>query len=43
MGKVRVVDNLSTGYYDNIKMYINAANFEFIEGDLTNSAFCKEI
>lgn len=35
-GKVRVLDNLSTGFYDNISGLINAPGFEFIEGDITN-------
>jgi UDP-N-acetylglucosamine 4-epimerase len=34
--KVRVVDNLSTGYIDNIKHHMNNPDFEFINGDLTN-------
>ena len=33
-GKVRVVDNLSNGYYKNIQPFINKPNFEFIEGDI---------
>ena len=43
VGKVRVVDNLSTGYYENVKPFINMPNFEFIEGDLTDFGFCKGI
>lgn len=41
-GKVRVVDSLATGFYQNIKDYIGLANFEFIEGDLSNIEVCKK-
>ena len=43
VGQVRVVDNLSTGFYENIKSFVALPNFEFIEGDLTDTEFCKEI
>lgn len=39
--KVRVLDNLSSGYYDNIKEYIGLENFEFIEGDIRDIETCK--
>ncbi len=39
--KVRVLDNLSNGYYENIEPYIGLANFEFIKGDIRNFATCK--
>lgn len=38
---VRVLDNLSNGYYDNIKEYIGRTNFEFIEGDIRDFETCK--
>jgi UDP-N-acetylglucosamine 4-epimerase len=41
-GKVRVLDNLSNGYFDNIKDFINLPNFEFIEGDIRNLYSCKK-
>ncbi len=41
-GKVRVLDNLSNGYYDNIKEFIGLPNFEFIEGDIRNLQTCKD-
>ena len=43
VGWVRIVDNLSTGFYDNIKPFVGLSNFEFIEGDLTDNQFCKDI
>jgi UDP-N-acetylglucosamine/UDP-N-acetylgalactosamine 4-epimerase len=39
-GKVRVLDNLSNGYYDNIKEFIGLPNFEFLEGDIRNLDTC---
>jgi UDP-N-acetylglucosamine 4-epimerase len=41
-GKVRVLDNLSNGYFDNIKDFIDLPNFEFIEGDVRNLDLCKK-
>ena len=32
-GKVRVLDNLANGYFDNIKKFVELSNFEFIEQD----------
>jgi UDP-N-acetylglucosamine 4-epimerase len=40
-GRVRVLDNLSNGYYDNIKEFVSHPNFEFIEGDIRNLETCK--
>ncbi len=40
--KVRVLDNLATGFYDNIKEYENLANFEFVEGDIRDLQTCKK-
>jgi UDP-N-acetylglucosamine 4-epimerase len=40
-GKVRVLDNLSNGYYDNIKEFIDLPNFEFIHGDIRDLATCQ--
>ena len=42
-GKVIVLDNLSNGYKANIEQFINAPNFEFIEGDITDLATCKKV
>ncbi len=41
-GKVRVLDNLSNGYYENIKDFIELPNFEFINGDICDLETCKE-
>jgi UDP-N-acetylglucosamine 4-epimerase len=40
-GKVRVLDNLSNGYFENIKDFIQLPNFEFIEGDIRDFEVCK--
>lgn len=40
-GHVRVLDNLSNGYFENIKPYIGLPNFEFIEGDIRNFETCR--
>ena len=39
-GLVRVLDNLITGNYRNIQEWENHPNFEFIEGDITDTATC---
>lgn len=41
-GKIRVLDNLSNGYYENIKDFQGFANFEFIEGDIRDYAICEK-
>ena len=38
--KVVVLDNLSSGYFENIKHYIGLPNFEFIEGDIREFQIC---
>jgi len=40
-GHVRVLDNLSNGYFDNIKDFIKLSNFEFIQGDIRDLNTCK--
>jgi len=42
VGHVRVLDNLSNGYYDNIKDFVGLPNFEFIEGDIRDLETCKK-
>jgi UDP-N-acetylglucosamine 4-epimerase len=39
-GRVRVLDNLSNGYIDNIKDFLELPNFEFIEGDIRDLETC---
>jgi UDP-N-acetylglucosamine 4-epimerase len=41
VGKVRVLDNLSNGYFENIEEFNNLKNFEFIEGDIRDLETCK--
>jgi UDP-N-acetylglucosamine 4-epimerase len=41
-GRVRVLDNLSNGYFENIKNFIGLRNFEFIEGDIRDFETCKK-
>jgi UDP-N-acetylglucosamine 4-epimerase len=40
--KVRVLDNLLTGNYVNLKPFENNPGFEFIEGDITDSDTCHQ-
>lgn len=41
-GHVRVLDNLSNGYFENIKPFLGNNNFEFIEGDIRDFDTCKK-
>ena len=41
-GHVRVLDNLSNGYYENIKDFICLSNFEFIQGDIRDLQTCRQ-
>jgi len=41
-GHVRVLDNLSNGYFENIKEFLSLPNFEFIEGDIRDLETCKK-
>jgi UDP-N-acetylglucosamine 4-epimerase len=40
-GLVRVLDDFSNGYFDNIKSFVGLSNFEIIEGDIRNIDVCK--
>lgn len=40
-GHVRVLDNLSNGYFENIKQFQGLSNFEFIEADIRDIDTCK--
>ncbi len=39
-GKVKVLDDLSTGFIENIEAFENYPNFEFIKGDITDYTTC---
>ncbi|XP_065649126.1 vi polysaccharide biosynthesis protein VipB/TviC isoform X2 [Hydra vulgaris] len=41
-GHVRVLDNLSNGYFENIKDFMDLPNFEFIVGDIRDYSTCKK-
>jgi len=41
--KVRVIDNLSTGYIENIQPFLNHPSFEFIEGDICDKSICDKV
>lgn len=41
-GHVRVLDNLSNGYYENIRDFEGLSNFEFIKGDIRDLDTCKK-
>ena len=43
VGKVYVVDDLSTGTVDNIQAYRGLENFEFVETDINNTSLLTEI
>jgi UDP-N-acetylglucosamine 4-epimerase len=40
--QVRVLDNLSNGYYTNIEGFAGLQNFEFIEGDIRDIETCRK-
>jgi len=40
--KVRVLDNLATGFMENILEYLSYPEFEFFEGDIRDLDICKE-
>ena len=40
-GKVRVLDNLSNGYIENIESFLDLPNFEFINGDIRDFETCE--
>jgi UDP-N-acetylglucosamine/UDP-N-acetylgalactosamine 4-epimerase len=40
--KVRVLDNLSNGYFKNIQPFLSNSSFEFIEGDIRNLETCQK-
>jgi UDP-N-acetylglucosamine 4-epimerase len=41
-GHVRVLDNLSNGYFENIKDFMDLPNFEFVLGDIRDFDTCKK-
>lgn len=41
-GKVRVLDNLSNGYLENIQPFIDARKIEFINGDIRDFETCRK-
>jgi UDP-N-acetylglucosamine 4-epimerase len=40
-GHVRVLDNLSNGYMENIEAFLSLPNFEFMEGDIRDLQACQ--
>lgn len=40
VGKVRVLDNLSTGKMENIETFLDRADFEFMQGDIRDYQTC---
>lgn len=40
--KVRCLDNLSTGKQENVDMFLDNPNYEFIKGDITDLETCKK-
>lgn len=41
--KVRVLDNLSNGYLENLEAYKNDSRLEFVEGDILDESTCVEV
>ena len=41
-GKVRVLDNLSTGFLYNLEPYFNNPSFEFLQGDIRDEETCQK-
>jgi UDP-N-acetylglucosamine/UDP-N-acetylgalactosamine 4-epimerase len=41
-GHVRVLDNLSNGYFENIQKFTSLSNFEFVKGDIRDLDTCKK-
>ena len=41
-GKVRVLDNLSTGSLDNIRPFLDHPSFELVEGDIRDFSTCEQ-
>ncbi len=39
-GKIRVLDNLATGFLENLKPYFEYEGFEFMEGDICDEETC---
>jgi UDP-N-acetylglucosamine 4-epimerase len=39
---VRVVDDLSNGYYENIAEFVGHPKFEFLKGDICDYSVCVE-
>jgi UDP-N-acetylglucosamine 4-epimerase len=42
VSEIRVLDNLSTGHYSNIKEFVDKEKVKFIEGDIRNADTCVE-
>ncbi|MCS6823192.1 MAG: SDR family oxidoreductase [Cytophagaceae bacterium] len=40
-GKVRILDNLSNGYFKNIEPFLSDSRVEYIEGDITDEQVCQ--
>ncbi|WP_242156350.1 SDR family oxidoreductase [Aestuariivivens sediminis] len=40
--RVRVLDNFSTGYKENVQPFLECANFELLEGDIRDLDTCKQ-
>ncbi len=40
--KVRVIDNLATGFVDNLQPFLSLPNFEFVKGDITIPSDCEK-
>jgi UDP-N-acetylglucosamine 4-epimerase len=41
IGKIRILDNLTTGYLSNIESFLGLPNVEFVEGNIKDLATCQ--
>jgi len=41
-GKIRILDNLTTGFEENISPFLSSPKVEFIEGDISNPQTCNK-
>lgn len=42
IGLVRVIDDLSNGFYHNIEAFVDRPDFEFIQGDICDYTLCQK-
>jgi UDP-N-acetylglucosamine 4-epimerase len=43
IGLVRVIDDLSNGYYENVEEFLDHPKYEFVEGSITDYELCEKV